>query len=73
MWKQLRNRRDGFTLVEMLLVVVIITTLAAMVIPRFAGRAQEAKIAAANADMNQAEGVHEVAAYSGYGVGGNWL
>ena len=29
--------------------------------------------AAANADMNQAEGVHEVAAYSGYGVGGNWL
>src|SRR5262245_33472549 len=43
--------RGGFTLVEMLLVVIIITTLAAMVVPRFAGRAREAKIAAANADI----------------------
>ena len=41
----------GFTLVEMLLVVVIITTLAAMVVPRLTGRAQEAKIAAASADV----------------------
>jgi general secretion pathway protein G len=32
-------------------VVIIITTLATMVIPRFAGRSQEAKIAAATADI----------------------
>ena len=46
-----RNSSGGFTLVEMLLVVVIITTLAAMVVPRFTGRAKEAKIAAATADI----------------------
>jgi general secretion pathway protein G len=45
------RREGGFTLVEMLLVVIIITTLAAMVVPRFAGRAREAKVAAANADI----------------------
>ena len=39
----------GFTLVEMLLVVAIITTLAAMVVPRLTGRSQEAKIAATTA------------------------
>ncbi len=41
----------GFTLVEMLLVVIIISTLAAMVIPRLTGRAEEARIAAATADV----------------------
>jgi len=45
------NEKDGFTLVEMLLVVMIIATLAAMIVPRFAGRAKEAKIAAATADV----------------------
>lgn len=49
--RHLTKQRSGFTLVEMLLVVIIITTLAAMVIPRFTGRAQEAKIAAATADV----------------------
>jgi general secretion pathway protein G len=44
-------KEDGFTLIEMLLVVIIITTLTAMVVPRFAGRAQEAKRAAAAADV----------------------
>src|SRR5258708_2357584 len=45
------NNRSGFTLVEMLLVVMIIATLAAMIVPRFAGRTQEARIAAATADV----------------------
>lgn len=45
------KRQDGFTLVEMLLVVIIIATLAAMVIPRYTGRAKEAKIAAATTDV----------------------
>lgn len=46
-----KNER-GFTLIELMLVVIIITTLAAIVFPRFVGRAKEAKIAAARAAIN---------------------
>lgn len=46
----MRNSR-GFTLIEMLLVVVILSTLAAMIVPRFVGRSDEAKVAAAEADV----------------------
>ena len=44
-------RNSGFTLVEMMLVVIIIATLAAMVIPRLAGRTEQAKISRAQADL----------------------
>ena len=37
----------GFTLVELLLVLVILGTLAALVIPKFAGRSEPAKVTAA--------------------------
>lgn len=40
----LRRREQGFTLIEMLLVLVILATLAAIVIPKFAGRSQQAKV-----------------------------
>ena len=43
--------REGFTLVELMLVVVIIGVLAAMVVPRFAGRTEQAKIARAKGDI----------------------
>lgn len=40
-----------FTLIEIMLVVVIIGALAAMVLPRFAGRGEQARIAVARADI----------------------
>ena len=46
----MQNRR-GFTLIEILLVVIIIGALAAMVVPRFAGRSEQAKQSVAKADI----------------------
>jgi general secretion pathway protein G len=45
-----RNQR-AFTLIELMLVVLIIATLAALVVPKFTGRAEQAKAAAAKADI----------------------
>mgnify|MGYP003333813058 CR=1 FL=1 len=45
------RRRSAFTLVEMLLVLVIIGTLAAIVIPKIAGRGEDARIKAAGAQI----------------------
>ena len=41
----------GFTLVEIMLVVVIIGALAAMIIPRLSGRTEQAKASVAQADI----------------------
>ena len=41
----------GFTLIEIMLVVVIIGALAAMVVPRLTGRSEQAKNAVAKADI----------------------
>ena len=43
--------KKAFTLVELMLVVIIIGILVAMVAPRLAGRSEQAKIAAARADI----------------------
>jgi general secretion pathway protein G len=44
--------RRGFTLIEIMIVVIIISALAAMVIPRFSGRTEEARVSIAKADVN---------------------
>ncbi|MGB8354225.1 MAG: type II secretion system major pseudopilin GspG [Chthoniobacteraceae bacterium] len=45
----------AFTLVEMLLVLVILATLAAIVIPKMAGRSEQAKVTAAKSQLSSFE------------------
>ena len=45
----------GFTLVELLLVLVILGTLAAIVVPKFSGRSEQAKITAARSQISSFE------------------
>jgi general secretion pathway protein G len=47
--------RKGFTLIEMLLVLVILGTLAAIVIPKFAGRSEQARITATQTQISNFE------------------
>lgn len=54
--RRLRRRRaSAFTLVEMLLVLVILAVLAAIVIPKFSGRSQQAKETAAKSQISAIE------------------
>jgi general secretion pathway protein G len=43
--------QSGFTLIEIMLVVIIIGILASMVVPSFRGRAREARVNAAKGDL----------------------
>lgn len=44
--------RQGFTLIELMIVVVILAVLAAAVVPRLAGRTQQARISTAKMDIS---------------------
>ncbi|MBU9889674.1 MAG: type II secretion system major pseudopilin GspG [Candidatus Omnitrophica bacterium] len=45
------SAHEGFSLIEIILVVIIIATLSAMVVPRLTGRSDQARQAAAKADI----------------------
>jgi general secretion pathway protein G len=50
-----KRTRRGFTLVELLLVLMILATLAAIVIPKMAGRSRQAKETAAQSQITNFE------------------
>ncbi|HEX2971945.1 MAG TPA: type II secretion system major pseudopilin GspG [Tepidisphaeraceae bacterium] len=47
--------RSGFTLIELLLVMVILAVLAAIVVPKFTNRSEQARITAAKTDIANLE------------------
>jgi general secretion pathway protein G len=55
-----QQRRAGFTMVEILVVVVIIGVLAAMVLPTFVGRVGQAKQAVAKQKLSEVEKAVEI-------------
>ncbi|HEV7299344.1 MAG TPA: type II secretion system major pseudopilin GspG [Tepidisphaeraceae bacterium] len=46
------TRRSGFTLIELLLVLVILAVLAALVVPKFTNRSQQARETAVKTDIS---------------------
>ncbi len=50
-----KRRASAFTLIELLLVLVILGTLAALVVPKFTKRSEQAKIVAARTDLANIE------------------
>ncbi|MBI3322559.1 MAG: type II secretion system major pseudopilin GspG [Candidatus Omnitrophica bacterium] len=51
MKKKEKSKGAGFTLIELMLVLVILSAIAAMVVPRLAGRSEEARRKVAEADI----------------------
>lgn len=46
------RRQPAFTLIELMIVVIIIAALSGMIVPRLAGRSEQAKVGVAKADIS---------------------
>ena len=57
--RSLQKRSAGFTLLEIMVVVIIIGVLAATIIPQFMGTTHDAKVSAAKSDVAQLENALE--------------
>ena len=53
---QRRAKQSAFTLIELLLVMVILAILAAVIVPKFVGRSEQAKHSAATNDVTVLKG-----------------
>ena len=53
--RRMNGPQAGFTLVELLLVLVILAMLAAIVVPKFSGRTEQAKLTAAKTQISNIE------------------
>lgn len=49
--RESRRRKSGFTLIELLLVLVILGVLAGIVVPKFTGKSEQARVTAAKAQI----------------------
>jgi general secretion pathway protein G len=54
-----RNKSDGFTLIEIMVVVIVIGILAATIIPKFMGTTHDAKVATAKANIAELDSALE--------------
>ena len=54
--KMNRRRQRGFTLIELMLVLVILGILAAIVVPKFSGRTEQARLTAAQTQISSSFG-----------------
>ncbi len=49
------RQKRGFTLIELMLVVVILAVLASLIVPKFTGQSKKAKVIAAKSDISTLE------------------